>query len=464
MKVLFLNPPGRRVYIRDYYCSKVSQANYISHPMDFVIMSARLRHENCDVTLVDAIAEGLSPVDTLRRIGETGPDVIVALAGAVSWDEDRKFFECLKSKQSVRLIVSGDLFQQDAGTAMEDCDFLDGVVLDFTTPDIGRCVMGTSDPLEGIIQRVDGSLVGAKPADADNGKEFVLKTPPMHALFQRVHYRYPFTLSKRYCSVLTEYGCPFHCTFCIMGKLKAKRRPVDDVLSELEEILSLDVREVFFVDQTFASGRERSVRLLSAMIERRMGLRWFGFSRVDVLDENLLALMKEAGCHTLILGIESGSDEILAKYRKGYDRAMVVATVRLCARMGIRTVGTFILGLPEETKKTIGETLRLLKSLPLDYASFNVAVPRAGTDLRREAVSLGLASSDQVRMDQSGSEVAMPTRHLTREQVTCFRRQAVKEFYLRPTYLLKRLVSVGSFYQLLRSIENGVALLRNTWR
>jgi len=459
MKVLFLNPPGQRVYIRDYYCSKVSQASYVSHPIDFVILSAGLKSADFAVRLLDAIAEAMSPDEALRKIGDINPDVVVALAGAVSWDEDRQFFAELKSKHRARLIVSGDLFQEDAESRLKENEFLDAVIVDFTTPDIGRYVMGVTEPLEGIVQRAGARIVGARSTRT----AFELPSPPMHELFQRAGYRYPFTLSRRYGSVLTEYGCPFRCSFCIMGKVKGKRRDLDNVLSELEYLVSVKIHEVFFVDQTFASRRDRAVGLLTAMIERRLGLAWFGFSRVDVLDEELLVLMKRAGCHTLILGIESGSDAILSKYRKGYDRARVLATVRLCRRLGIRTVGTFILGLPEETEATMRETLGLLGELPLDYASFNVAVPRAGTDLRQEAISLGLASESQVHMDQSGMEIAMPTRALTRDQVQAFRRAAVRRFYLRPGYLLRRLITTRSPYEFLQNARNGLALLRNTW-
>jgi hypothetical protein len=460
--VLLLNPPGRRVYIRDYYCSKVSQANYVSHPIDLVAMSARLKSAECQVHLTDAIADGLSIDKTLHEIRDFRPDAVLALAGAVSWEEDRSFFERVKGVHSCRLIVSGDLFQEGTQEYLRECDFLDALILDFTSPDIVRCVEGGSGPLEGIVLSFEGKIIDAR-GPRSGVSEFGFPSPPLHEMFQNANYRYPFTLSRRYGSVLTEFGCPFRCEFCIMGKLGFKRRSVENVLAEQEYLVSLNVREIFFVDQTFASGRERTLRLLSAMIEQKWGLSWFAFSRVDVLDQELLTLMKKAGCHTLILGIESGSDAILSKYRKGYDRTQVAAMVRLCSRMGIRTVGTFILGLPEETETTTEETLRLLRELPLDYASFNVAVPRAGTDLRREAVSLGLAPADAVHMDQSGSEVTMPTRYLTRAQIGLFRRKAVRQFYLTPGYLLRRLTRIRTPFELLQNIQNGLALLRNTW-
>jgi radical SAM superfamily enzyme YgiQ (UPF0313 family) len=131
--------------------------------------------------------------------------------------------------------------------------------------------------------------------------------------------------------------------------------------------------------------------------------------------------------------------------------------------VGIRTAGTFILGLPEETGKTAEATIALIKRINLDFASFNVAVPRSGTELRTKAIGLGFVD-DKIRvMDQSGSEIAMPTSALTRNEVLAFRRRAVAAFYLRPGYILRRLLSVRSFHDIGNYVRQAFSLIKNTW-
>ena len=457
MRVLLLNPPGQKVYIRDYFCSKVSQADYVSHPMDLVVVSGLLRSAEHRVTLVDAIVEKLRPDEAERRVVEDKPDVIVALAGAASWDEDRDFLRTIKASTGARLVVCGDLFVEDPEGYLADHDFIDAIILDFTSADILKYIDEIPGPLAAVARR------GSERSDADGAGSFDLPAPPLHRLFLRLHYRYPFTVSRRYCSVLTEYGCPFDCTFCIMGKLRYKVRSVENVMEELRHIDSLGVHEVFFVDQTFGAKAQKTRRLLEEMVQQKVDLSWFCFSRVDVLKGDLLRLMKEAGCHTVILGIESGSEELLSKYRKGYDKAQIRQTIAMCRELGINTMGTFIIGLPDETEETAAETLDFLKELPLDYASFNVAVPRAGTDLRKDAAELGLIVGDGVSMDQSGSKVAMPTKHLSQERVKELRRRAVRAFYLRPGYLAKRLFKIRTRYELIQNLKHAASLFRNTW-
>lgn len=462
MRILLLNPPGERLYLRDYFCSKVSQANYISQPIDFLVISGLLCSTNGDVFLVDSIAEKLSPEDTLRRISGINPDVIISLAGAVSWKEDRSFLKRVKALCAAKLLVCGDIFQQDAEEFLARYDFLDAIILDFTSFDLVNYLKGSTGSFSSIVYRHNGKITSANPAPRGL-TEFSLPGNPRHELFLKFNYRHPFALEKKYCSVLTQYGCPFKCVFCIMGKLPYKCRKPEEVLSELSYISSLGVREIFFVDQTFGADRPKTIRLLSEMIRQKLNISWFGFSRVDVLDQELLDLMKESGCHTLILGVESGSSRLLAKYRKGYDKPRILSIVNACNRRGIKTVGTFILGLPDETEETANETLDFLKELPLDYASFNVAVPRAGTDLRKEALASGLIDDESITMDQSGTEIAMPTKHLTQAQVRTFRRKAVRQFYLRPGYILRRLRKIKSWHEFAQNITNAIWLLRNTW-
>ncbi len=95
MNILLLNPPGKKLYVRDYYCSKTSKANYIYHPIDLLLLSGILASRH-NVDLIDAIVERLSPDNCLNRIANKRPDAIIALTGAVSIKEDIHFFKNLK--------------------------------------------------------------------------------------------------------------------------------------------------------------------------------------------------------------------------------------------------------------------------------------------------------------------------------------------------------------------------------
>ena len=458
--LLFLNPPGRHVYLRDYFCSKISQADYINHPIDFVFLSGLLKTAY-DLHLIDAIVEELDDRDCLVQIKKFQPQVVVGLIGSVSFSEDVAFYERLKSELDVRLILIGDILREPRRQRLHELSFAEAFLHDFSGRDLLKYLHGDNDLRNMTVRR--GGQVFAYPMEPARGGALELPAPE-HQLFLDKNYRYPFVKRQPFATLMTSYGCPYCCTFCVMPTLGWEVRPVENVLQELEVLGSLGIQELFFLDQTFGIPRQRAFRLLKKMERFRYRFGWVCFTRPDLLHDELLLQMKAAGGHTIILGLESGSQEILDAVRKDYRKDEVKSGFHRCAKLGIRTVATVLLGLPEETVETFRKTMAFLKQVNPDLASFNVAVPRMGTPIRKEAIELGLIPRDFDRMDQSGSEIAMPSLTLNREQIAALRRKAVAEFYFRPGYLARQLWKCSRSFSLPElhiQLRQGYHLLRN---
>lgn len=437
MRVLLLNPPGRRVYLRDYFCSKESQADYINHPIDLVYQSGRL-DGFAELAAVDAIVEKLSFDDCLNRVEAFQPDAVLGLIGSVSYPEDVAFYRALGERVHARLTLIGDILIDRREERLKRLSFAEAFLHDFSGDDFLRFLEGIpAEKLNNLTVR-EGASIRACPIVRPRTQS--LKLPlPRHDLFVGKPYRYPFVRSRRFATVLTEFGCPYRCNFCVMSTLGWQIRPVENVLTELDSLRELGCRELFFLDQTFGIQKDRTRRLLETMAARRYGFGWVCFSRPDLLDDRLTAAMKRAGCHTVILGVESGDEAILRASLKDTRTEQVRRGFEACGRAGLRTVATVILGLPEETGQTFRKTMRFLRALSPDFVSFNVAVPRMGTPLRLRALSLGLIDEELEVMDQSGSAAAMPTLTLSRREVESLRRRAVSEFYFNLGYLSRRL-------------------------
>lgn len=455
-RVLLLNPPGEKVYVRDYYCSKISKSNYLFHPIDLLMQSGRLA-ERYEVSVIDAIADRIDEDACIRMIDSFSPDAIFSLIGAVSLEEDLPFLERLK-KEGRRIIVSGDISLENTEKWLNAYPFIDAAILDFTSDDIINYLEGNHEPINSMVYRTPEGISGMESVRPRN-EEFYVPVP-RHDLFSSKNYHFPFVRHKEFATVLTDYGCPFRCSFCVMSTLGYRYREAENVIDELRELKRLGKKEIFFIDQTFGINKKRTLDLCHRMKEEGLSFGWVCYSRVDLISEEVLRGMKEAGCHTIIFGVESASEEILKKYQKGYNKTQIRDAFRLCKKYNIRTVATFILGLPEETEETANETIEFLKEIDCDFASFNVAVPRMNTPLRQEAIREGLITSNLEIMDQGGSSIAMPTRHLTMEQVQELKKKAIKEFYLRPSYLWKRLRGVSSFYELKEQVSEGLTLLK----
>lgn len=457
-KLLLLNPPGKQVYLRDYFCSKVSQADYLNQPIDFIYLSGLLR-EHYELYLIDAIVDRLTVQKTLALIHALQPTAIIGLIGSVSYKEDIAFYRQLADRQRASLLLIGDVLIENRVERLQELNFAAGFLHDFSSTEAHHFLKDERENLQNMTVRHNNEIYAA-PIVRPRSENFELPVP-QHELFLGKDYRYPFVHRRRFATVMTEFGCPYHCTFCIMSTLGWKIRPVHNVIAELEAVHRLGLREIFFLDQTFALQKPRAMQLLQEMQRRCFNFGWVCFSRADVLDDEVLSEMKKAGCHTIILGLESGDDAVLAAAKKDYNRDEVLAGFQRCATHGLRTVATVIIGLPEETEASFKCTLDFLRKVRCDYASFNVAVPRMGTPLRQQALAQKLISPDLHVMDQSGSEVAMPTLTLSREQINAMHQRAVREFYFNSQYLWRRLRNLRSFEDASIQLRQGYGLLRN---
>lgn len=456
-KVLLLNPPGEKRYIRDYYCSKVSKAWYIYPPIDLLVLSGIL-YEQFDIRVIDAIVRNITVRKCLEEIEDFSPDAIIFLTGAISKREDLEFIKEIKQRSSVLTVASGDYLLENGSDFLRKEKNLDAILLDFTSSDIVSYLNNPLLQLSSVIQRANGNIMDSDKV-RQNG-EFSIPIP-RHELFLNKRYSYPFVRKYPFATVLTDYGCPFKCPFCVMANIGYKYRPVDNVLSEISYLDHLGIKEIYFADQTFGANKIRTLQLLEAIPRQYPKLGWVCFSRVDTTDEEMLKAMKRAGCHTVIYGIESGNEEILKRF-KGIRKERIKEAINLCKKYKIRVVGTFIIGLPGETEESIKETINFLKEYNFDYISLNVAVPRANTALRQEVIKDNLWLSEYDEMDQSGTYAVMGTGHMSKEEVFFWRRQAVKEFYLRPAYLFRRLLSVKSWQEFKINILEGLSLIKGT--
>jgi len=457
--VVLLNPPAREITIRDNYCSKISQAAYINHPIDLLFQSGFLA-QNFNLILIDAVVDKISVDDCIGKIEDSRANFVFSLAGNASWNQDLAFFNKLKTAlPDIKLAVSGDIFLENPVEMLKSISAIDAIVLDYTGNGLLNYFCNSDLPVQNLVFRdsAGGIIDNRIPREQNTVFQIPL---PVHSLFQEIDYRYPFVRNRKFATVMTEFGCPFHCSFCVMGTLGCKRRPIQEIFYELDCLNSRGIRDIFFLDQSFGSDRERNINLCKRIIQSFPRLRWVCFSRVDLVDEEVLTIMKKAGCHTIIFGVETASPQLLDEYRKGYNLNQVKNIFKLAKRIGIRTVATFLLGLPGETKESALKTINFARVLPCSYASINIAVPRMGTDLRKKVVKEGFIDPSLQQFDQSGSHVVMETNDLTASDLAELKRIAVRKLYLNPQKILQIVLSLRSWAEVMIHIKEGYNLLR----
>jgi len=458
MRVILLNPPGDNLYIRSYYCGATSKSNYLFQPLDLLVLSGRL-YGVYEINIIDAIAERLSRSETLKRIIEYKAEVVICVVSIVSWKTDLDFLYLLKNKiPSLIVIANGDVFFDYPKAKLEEHKCIDAIIFDFISPDVIHYLKNEKDKISNMMYRENGDIVSKRPAAREIGEVFSIPIP-RHELFLNKNYRFPFVKKYPFTTVLTNFGCPFRCSFCIANIFGFKYRKVSEVMEELRYISALGINEIFFNDMSFGMPRGNVIELCNIMIKDGLNFRWTCFSRVDLMDNEILDLMKKSGCHTIIFGVESANESILQVYKKDYTKEQVVNTFKICRKVGIKTVATFILGLPEDTRETCLDTIKFSKAINCDYASFNIAVPRPGTLLREIAIRDGLIQKDNLVFDHSGCSVSTISKRLSKEELSRLRKRAILEFYLRPSYIFKKLMGMKSFTELREHVRGCIGLL-----
>lgn len=452
-KVLLLNPPGTKNYIRDYYCSKTSKAGYFYTPVDFIYISAYL-NKKTELYFSDCIVEGISETALIDKISEIDPEIIITLTGFVSWKEDFALFRKIKRRfPGTRLIGSGDILIGSNIELLLQKSSLDAIFYDFSSSEIIDYCLDLKDEYRTIAYRKAGRVFPPLKDSFQRDKTIEIDIPP-HELFPLSKYEYPFIKSKPFATVLTDFSCPYRCSFCIMSQLGYGYRSAESILKELDYLKQIGIKDIYFSDQTFGAHKKNVRQLLEEMSRREYRFGWVCFSRVDVIDGEVIQLMRKAGCHTIIFGIEFGNDDNLKVSQKNITRKKIIETIKLCRENKIRPVGTFLLGEPLQTVEDMKDLINFSLELDLDFASFNTYVPRVDDQFKDEA-SWEFAQC----YDQSGGRIKSFSQHITDDELAFFYKMALKKFYFRATYLLKRAISIRTLVELKILIKEGLILL-----
>jgi radical SAM superfamily enzyme YgiQ (UPF0313 family) len=183
--------------------------------------------------------------------------------------------------------------------------------------------------------------------------------------------------------VSTARGCPYTCTFCSDKKLwrnSVRRRSLKNVI---EEIIFLknnyDIKYIDIVDGTFTFDRNYVTEFCKIIIKEKLNIKWRCSARYDNLDQDLIELMKKANCKGLYIGLESGSQKILNAVNKKTTLDDIIQKSEMIYQSGIMSVTAILLGIPQETKQTIEDTLALMKKIKTSIFDINCFVPLPGT-------------------------------------------------------------------------------------
>ena len=441
MKITFLNPPQTN--------SKYKFLGVVAPSLGIGYMAAVLEQNGYDVDVIDASAleltydeigeeilkrnsdivsiSALTPtigvaLDSADKIKQVKPDTVVVLGGYHPTFE----FKSVLEEDSVDIVVRGEgeyTLLELVKTIDEGGDLSNVEGLAFYDGD--KLILTPDRP---VIQDLDE-----------------LPFPAFH-LFPMEKYRI-LNITTNVATIITTRGCPMQCSFCSSAALhghKLRRRSVNNVVDEVEmRLMEQNIDTIAFMDDTFTLNK-RFVLDFCAEVKRRNLKFWWGCtSRVDNLDEELLQTMKDAGCITIFMGVESADQQMLEKMNKNITVSKTVNAFKLARKVGIRTIASCVIGMPEDTKESMKNTIAFVKKLKPNYALYSLATPYPGTRFYNETFKKNLINIK----DWSKYNLIDPvlkTMDCTSKDLRRIQRNAFIKFYLRPNYLIRQISQDGA--------------------
>jgi len=364
------------IRIPSWWGRKAAHPENVMAPLDFGYAVAVLQRAGLRAEVLDVEASGDSYEQVCQTLARRPPDQVVLQTITPAVPGALRLARFIKDElPSVERIIA---VGQHA-TVLPETLLSDGSPIDL-------CVRGEYE------QKLLEVVTASGPVQADDTVHLVedLDALPMpaHHLFMSPRYRvfHPTGVRDRWRwgFVMSSRGCPYPCVYCspTLRNSYGERfrfRSTDSVVEELSYLSILGCTLVHFKDDVFTLNRRRVMELCEAILSRGLKLSWTIQTRPDLLDAELLRLMKRAGCVTVGLGVESGSQRVLDRLGKKMKVEHVREAFALARQAGLLTVGFFMLGNPEEAEQDIAKTHRLMLQVAPDIiqVAFFTAYPGA---------------------------------------------------------------------------------------
>lgn len=432
----------------------LSDVDGISPPIGLLFLAAMIKKYNGVVTIHDAYAHRLSLDETITDALNKKPDVIGITCMTPSYPQTKKLIQGLKNvAPEIPIILGGAHISALREKVMEDIIELDYGVInegEITIIELLNEIKTKNDlsKIDGILYRLGDKVLKTKDRQFISFMD-ALPLPAWEILPSLTDpYRLTIigTKGDKSTSLLTSRGCPARCTFCDTGAVGNKVRAfsAEYVINMLEHlIVNYGINDFLFYDDTFVGLKTRTRQICEEIIKRNWKINWSCCARVDLVDLDILKLMKKAGCWQIEYGIESGSQKILDIMRKRIKLEQVERALKWTKQADIETRWNFIFGFIGETKETLEETIRFALKIELDYFQQSFLTPYPGSEIYNDIEKYGEFDKDLEKMNNM--TINFIPKDLTKEDLKYYSSKAFKSFYLRPKIIL---------YQLMKNIKN----------
>jgi hopanoid biosynthesis associated radical SAM protein HpnJ len=392
--------------------------------------------------LVDAPPDGIGFEEALDSASRY--ELVIIHTSTPSLRSDIRFVEALKRRKPDILVgfvgAHVAVLPTETLRACPDLDFVARREFDFTIKEIAEgCPLDEAIGISYRNRETDEIVHRPERPLLTNMDElpFVVNVYKRDLTIENYYIGY---LKHPYVSLYTGRGCFSRCTFCLwpqtIGGHRYRVRSPEHVYEEMKLAVSLfpNVKEFFFDDDTFTDNRPRAEEIARKL--KTLGITWSCNAKATVPYETL-KVMRECGLRLLLVGFESGNQQILNTIRKGIRVDRAREFVKNCKRLGIKIHGTFIVGLPGETRETMQQTMQYARELDVDTIQVSLAAPYPGTELYAQAMANGWLQQQDLIDAHGVQDAALSYPDLSSAEMYRGVEEFYRSFYMRPRPILR---------------------------
>tara|TARA_B100002003_G_scaffold210573_1_gene206487 strand:- start:762 stop:2186 length:1425 start_codon:yes stop_codon:yes gene_type:complete len=474
MRILLIYPPIENE-ISHISLQEIDEERGFLPPLGLLYLATYLKeYSGFDVKVIDCNVDGISHLDLPGLVVDFHPDVVGISSMTHFLVDTYKVATAVKNISNKIITIIGG-----PHTTIYPITTLENPNVDYSIKGEGELAFyelvsalqkGVSEEDISSIKGVASKFLvkkGAKDTDVELTRIPSLEALPIpdRTLLPYRKYYSVLSHSTNIATMITTRGCPYRCIYCDrMGKT-FRSTSADYVVSEIETILSLGIREIFFHDDTFNVDKKRVVDLCERILDKKLKFKWDARARVNCADYNQLLLMKKAGCSRISFGVESGNPDVLKNLRKGITLEQVETVFQWCRELQISSLADFMIGSPGETLNEIQDTIRFVKKLKPDYVQFSIVCPYPDTDLYRLCLNNNMINED-VWLNYSKNpsvdfEPPIWNENFSRFELESITKELFKKFYLRPHFIFKEFKKLRSMKELRVKVRAAVSLFQS---
>lgn len=468
MKILLINPPHKNT-ITTNIPKIIEEGIGFIPPLGLMYIAGYIKkNTNHEIEILDCNVENIDYDELKTEIEIRKPDIIGITTMTFTLIDVIKTLQIAKQvNNNIKIILGGPhpTIYPNETASIKGVDF---------------CIIGEGEkPIKELLENINdyerlknikGLAFKFNGQIINNGQsEFItnLDDVPSPAR-QLTHYKKYFSsVSPNFpiTTMFTSRGCPYKCLFCDrpqLGKI-FRARSAENIVNEMEECEKMGIKEIFMYDDTFGADRQRVIDICSEIKKRNLVIAWDIRTRVNTVDQEILEKLKGAGCQRIHYGVEAGTQKILNVLRKGITLEMAEKAFKLTKKIGIQTLAYFMIGSPTETKEDILETIKFMKKLNPDYTHIAITTPYPSTDLYRMYLEQKVPSYDCWKKfaenPTPGFQPPFWEKELSKKELFSLLKKAYRSFYMRPGYILKKIIQIKSARELWTKAKAGLNIL-----